>query len=119
MATTGKGSKIKFTINVTETSLGGKKLTDNDVSYKVEFYAKEKKESAVSGICAVSKGESGKAKETDYTILAVCDTTALDLGTIYATVTINYTDGDGFALKEMMTLTSDVKLVEVPEIPSN
>lgn len=118
MATTGKGSKIKITINVNETSLGGKKLTDNDVTYKVDFYAKEKKESVVTGICTVNKGESGKAKETDYTISAVCDTTNLDLGTIYSTTTINYTDDDNFALKEVMTLTSDVKVVEVPEIPS-
>ena len=113
MATTGKGSKIKTVITVDENSLGGKSLSE--VDYKIDFYAKEKKDSAVTGMYTVREGDA-TTKVVDNTIVSACDTTNLDLGNLYATLTMTYSDSDlNLDLKEVMTVTfPDTKIVDAP-----
>ena len=111
MATTGKGSKVKVTITVDENSLGGKTLAD--VDYKIDFYA-GKKEGPVSGMYTVKKGDP-TTKVSGSNIIALCDTTDLDLGKLYATLTLTYTDSDlNQELKEVMTLTCDMTITDAP-----
>ena len=112
MATTGKGSKIKTVITVDENSLGGKSLSE--VDYKIDFYA-GKKEGPVTDMYTVRKGDEG-TKVVDNTIVSACDTTNLDLGNLYATLTMTYSDSDlNLDLKEVMTVTfPDTKIVDAP-----
>ena len=113
MATTGKGSKIKTIIAVDENSLGGKTLSD--MGYKIDFYAKAKKESQVTGIYTVRDSDA-TTKVVDNTIVSLCDTSTLDLGQLYATLTLTYTDADlNTQMKEVMTLKCDgVEIVNAP-----
>ena len=111
MATTGKGSKIKCTFAVDENSLGGKTLSE--VDYKIDFYA-GKKDAPNPGMYTVKKGDA-TTKVVDNTIIALCDTTNLDLGKLYATLTMTYTDSDlNLELKEVMTLTCEMTITDAP-----
>lgn len=113
MGTIGKGSKIKVTIDITEDSLGGKTLGNLD--YRVDFYAKEKKDSNVTGFCSLEKGDPGIIVSGTQ-IIAACDTTGLDLGKLYATLTIGYSDDDlHVPLVERQTLTCDVTIIDAPQ----
>ena len=111
MATTGKGSKIKCTFAVDENSLGGKTLSE--VDYKIDFYA-GKKDATNPGMYTVKKGDP-TTKVSGSNIIALCDTTDLDLGKLYATLTLTYTDADlNQELKEVMTLTCDMTITDAP-----
>lgn len=113
MATTGKTSIIKTVITVDENTLGGKSLSE--VDYKVDFYAQLKKDNRVTGIYTVRKGES-TTKVIGNTIVSACDTTNLDLGQLYGTLTMTYPDADlNLQLKEVITVVfPDTKVTEAP-----
>ena len=116
MSTVGRGTKIKISLEVN--GLGEKTLKDNDVDFKITFYAKNR-DSAVSGYYVVNKGDAGKAfasAEDENVYHIICDTTGLDLGTVGATLEVTYTDEDtNVELTEILQLTSDVKLIDVPQ----
>lgn len=117
MATTGKGSKIKFTLNVDEASMGDKTLAQCD--FKVDFYGKSKNSDTPAIFTASKVGSTltncVKDTEDDNTYYCLCDTTTLDLGKLAATLTVEYTDAQlSQTLKEVMTLTTDIEIVEVP-----
>ncbi len=122
MATTGKGSKIKFTLNVDEASMGDKTLKDCD--FKVDFYAttinSQGKPTTPTSIFTASKTGDDlvncvKDSEDDNTYYCLCDTSSLDTGKLAATFTVEYTDVQlEQKLKEVMTLTTDITIGNVP-----
>lgn len=106
-----KGSKVPFTLAVDANSLGGSSLKDSD--FKVDFYAKEKKDSPVTAYYTVEKADATKDAESDNIYYMICDTTDLDLGTIGATLEVTYTDTNtSKEAKEIITLTTQDKVVE-------
>lgn len=117
----GKGTKFLFSLGVT--GLGEMSLADNDVNFKVDFYARLKKDSVVTGHNSVKKSDTDKAfpnQEDEDSYFIICDTTDLDLGTICATVEVEYTDQDTSArLKELIPLTSQVIIIDAPQAPDN
>lgn len=119
MQTIGKGTKFMFSIGVT--GLGEMSLADNDVNFKVDFYARQKKDSIVTGHYTVRKSDQDKAfpnQEDENSYFVICDTTGLDLGTVCATLEIEYTDEDtGARLKELIPLTSQVAIIDAPQAP--
>ena len=121
MQNIGKGTKCLFNIGVT--GLGEMSLADNDVNFKVDFYARLKKDSVVTGHYSVKKSDTDKAfpnQEDEDSYFVICDTTDLDLGTIGATLEVEYTDQDTSArLKELIPLTSQVNIVDAPQAPDN
>lgn len=117
MATTGKGSKIKFTLNVDEASMGDKTLAQCD--FKVDFYAKSNAGGTPAIFTASKVGDvctnCAKDSEDDNTYYCICDTTNLNIGKLEATFTVSYTDAQlGQTLKEVMTLTTDITVANVP-----
>lgn len=118
MGATGKGSKIKITIDVNENSLGNMTLADVD-NYRVDFYAQLKKDTPVTGFDTHQKGDATGIAIEGNQIIAVCDTTDLDLGQLYATLTIEYTDTQLGGLKDVQTLVCEgTKVVEAPIKPA-
>ena len=121
MATTGKGSKIKFTLNVDESSMGEKTLAQ--CNFKVDFYATISGSATIPTIFTASKvgdvlTNCVKDAEDDNTYYCMCDTTNLNTGKLAATFTVEYTDSQlGQTLKEVMTLTTDITLTNVPVSP--
>lgn len=119
MATTGKGSKIKFTLGVDAASMGEKSLEQCD--FKVDFYA-SLNNAMTSNVFTASKVGStltNCAKDTSdtsgNTYFVMCDTSGLDIGKLAATFTVEYQDAElGKTLKEVMTLTTDINVVNVP-----
>jgi hypothetical protein len=115
----GKGTKFLFCLGVS--GLGELSLSDNDVTFKVDFFARQTKDSPVRNYYTVEKGEAGKAfpkEDDDDAYFLVCDTTNLDLGVIGGTLTVEYTDEDtGVRLKEIIPLTSQVTVVDAPQAP--
>ena len=117
MAKTGKGSKIKFTLNVDEASMGEKTLAQCD--FKVDFYASLNNQTTSNVFTASKVGSTltncVKDSEDDNTYYCVCDTSGLDIGKLSATFTVEYTDAQlGQTLKDVMTLATDIALVNVP-----
>lgn len=118
MAITGKGSKIKFTLNVDAASMGEKTLAQCD--FKVDFYAGNNTGSATPNIFTASKvgdvlTNCAKDSEDDNTYYVMCDTTDLNIGKLAATFTVEYTDTElGKTLKEVMTLNTDITVTNVP-----
>ena len=125
MATTGKGSIIKFTLNVDEASMGDKTLAQCD--FKVDFYAttinSQGKPTTPTSIFTASKTgdvlvNCVKDTEDDNTYYCMCDTTDLNTGKLAATFTVEYTDVQlDQKLKEVMTLTTDITITNVPVSP--
>ena len=115
----GKGSKFLFLLAVN--GLGEMSLADNDVDFRVDFFARQTNDSAVKNFYTVKKSDAGKAfpkEDDDDAYFVICDTTNLDLGTIGATLTVEYTDEDTNArLKEAIPLTSNVKVINAPVAP--
>ena len=115
----GKGSKFLFKLDVN--GLGELSLADNDVDFKVDFFARQTKDSQVKNYSSVKKGEAGKAFPTDDdddAYFVVCDTKNLDLGNVGGTLTVWYTDEDTEArLKEIIPLTSQVVVIDSPQAP--
>lgn len=111
-----KGSKVPFSLSVDGTSLGGSTLKDSD--FKVDFYAKERKESQVTAFYTVEKADAVKDAESDNIYYMICDTTNLDLGTIGATLEVTYTDAStSEEAKEIITITTTDKIVERQQAP--
>lgn len=112
MANIGKGTKMKFTLTVDETTLGGIPLAEV-TNFKVDFYAQAKKDSEITGYCTVLKSEATFDAETGDAYV-VCDTSLIDLGQISAALTVEYADDDtSQTLKEVIPMTTDVRVVEV------
>lgn len=106
-----KGSKVPFTLAVDANSLGGSSLKDSD--FKIDFYAKEKKDSPVTAYYTVEKADATKDAESDNIYYMIVDTANLDLGTIGATLEVTYTDSNtSKEAKEIVTLTTQDKIVE-------
>ncbi len=112
MATVGKGSIIKFTL-----ILNG--LADAEFQgFKIDFYAKEKKESRISAYYTAESTDSEKVKynETDDNWSIIVDTEDLDTGTIGATLKVSYTDeATDKELTEILMLSSNVTLNNAPQ----
>lgn len=125
MRTIGKGTKIKFLLDVDGLS-GVSKLSETD-NFRIDFYAKEKKDSTVTAYDTVMKDDSTRVKFIDeqpaaingpgvqpFTVencYVICDTSTLDLGIMYATLTVEYTDtATNAPLKEVLLLTTDIKI---------
>lgn len=117
MATTGKGSKDKYTLSVDPASMGDKTLAQCD--FKVDFYASLNNAMTEHVFTASKVGDvltnCAKDVEDDNTYYLMCDTSGLDIGKLSGTLTVEYMDSQlGMKLKEVMTLTTDVSVVNVP-----
>lgn len=110
MANIGKGSKQEYGL-----TFGGL-ATATLTSYRVDFYAQQKADSPVNGYCVVENNEPVPVEGTDF-YSVVCDTTGLDLGTLYATVTVVYETAAGVELTEISTVTLSDKIVELKRRP--
>jgi hypothetical protein len=105
-----KGSKVPFTLTVDANSMGGSSLKDSD--FKVDFYA-QAKNSPITGYFTVLKADATKDESDDNIYYMVCETETLDLGTIGGTLEVTYTDPNtSKEVKEIITITTDVKIVE-------
>ncbi len=110
----GRGSKIKLTLTVG--GLG--ELSLDDVDFKVDFYAKQMRDSVVTGIYTVTKSGGGAYMDEDdsSTVYVICDTNELDIGNLYATITVEYTDPEtGAELKDAFPLDTDIVVVDAPQ----
>ena len=117
MATTGKGSKDKYTLTVDAASMGDKTLAQCD--FKVDFYASQKNTMTQNVFTASKVGDvltnCAKDAEDDNTYYLMCDTSGLDIGKLSGTLTVEYTDSQlGMKLKEVLTLTTEVSVINVP-----
>lgn len=125
MATTGKGSKIKFTLSVDESSMGEKTLAQCD--FKVDFYTGPSNAPSSNVFTASKVGDvlTNCAKDevdtTGNTYFVMCDTSGLDIGKLSATFSVEYDDQALGKLKDVMTLMTDITIVNVPvsEDPSD
>ena len=110
MTNIGKGSKQEY--GLTFGGLANATLT----KYRVDFYAQQKADSEVTEYCVVENDNPEPLEGTDiYSV--VCDTTNLDLGTLNATVTTEYTTAAGIALKEISSLNLGDKIIEMKRKP--
>ena len=117
MATTGKGSMIKFTLNVDAASMGEKTLAQ--CNFKVDFYASLNKATPTAVFTASKVGDvltnCAKDAEDDNTYYVICDTTGLDIGKLAATFTVEYQDPElGQTLKDVSTLETNITVTNVP-----
>ena len=117
MATTGKGSKDKYTLSVDPASMGEKTLAQCD--FKVDFYASLNNAMTQNVFTASKVGDvltnCAKDSEDDNIYYLMCDTSGLDIGKLSGTLTVEYMDSQlGMKLKEVMTLTTDVNVINVP-----
>lgn len=113
MANIGKGSLIRFTLAVNPNTLGGKTLADQDVDFTVDFYAREKSGADIESYYTVKKEDATPGTGADEgSYYVVCDTSAIGLGKIYATLTVEYVDeSTERTLKEIILLTSEHTVV--------
>lgn len=103
-----KGSKQKFALGFDSNSLGG--MTLADVDFTVKFFAKELRDSKVTGVCEVPK--SACVAGDGGIFFVVCDTTGLDTGILLGTLVVTYHDVDTDTdLKEKIPLVSDVRIL--------
>lgn len=117
MATTGKGSKNKYTLSVDPSSMGEKTLAQCD--FKVDFYASLNNAMTSNVFTASKVGDvltnCAKDAEDDNTYYLMCDTSGLDIGKLSGTLTVEYMDAQlGMKLKEVMTLTTNDNVINVP-----
>ena len=110
MAATGKGSKIKTVIELDENSLGDKSLSE--MGYRIDFYARHRKECPVTGIYTVHDTDA-TTKVVGNAIISMCDTTDLDIGQLYASLTLTYTDAElNTERKEVLTLKCEGVVID-------
>lgn len=103
-----QGSKQKFALGYDSNSLGG--MTLADVDFKVKFFAKELRDSNVTGIYEVLKSQCTVGDDGTY--YPVCDTTGLDTGRLFAQLEVMYHDDDSNAdLVEKIPMVSNVTIV--------
>lgn len=103
-----KGSKQKFVLGFDSNSLGG--MTLADVDFKVKFFAKELRDSKVTGIYEVLKSQCTAGDDGTY--YPVCDTTGLDTGRLFGILEVMYHDDDTNSdLVEKIPMVSNVKIV--------
>ena len=110
MANIGRGSKQEY--GLAFDGLANATLE----SFRVDFYAQQKADSTVNGYCVVENDNPVPVEGTDF-YSVVCDTTGLDIGTLYATVTTNYETAAGVSLTEITTLSLSDKIVELKRRP--
>lgn len=83
---------MKNTLCFDINSLGGMSL--DDVDFVVKFFAKEKRDSKVTGICTVNKSECTPSEDDANMYFVICDTTNLDTGDLMAELEVEYLDED-------------------------
>lgn len=102
------GTKQKLLLGIDENSLGGMSLSE--VDFSVKFFAKERRDSLVTGIYVVQKSSSTPAGDGAYFL--VCDTSELDTGNLCGILEATYQDSDtGLPIVDKTPLTTDIRLV--------